>query len=69
MILSMCKRKTLMFKKLLNGLVRKVVKSDIAAEVIASELDRKAKKELDKRTGGLASEADDLAARVKATRL
>lgn len=58
-----------MFKKLLKGLIRKVVKSDLAADVIASELDRKAKGELDKRTGGLVSQADDLAARVKATRL
>ena len=58
-----------MFKKLLKGLIRKVVKSDLAADVIASELDRKAKHELDRRTGGLVSQADDLAARVKATRL
>ena len=58
-----------MFKKLLKGLIRKLVKSDLAADVIASELDRKAKGELDRRTGGLASQADDLAARVKATRL
>lgn len=60
MILSMCKRKTPMFKKLIKGLVRKVVKSDIAADVIASELDRKAKKELDRRTGGLASKVDEV---------
>jgi len=49
-----------MFKKLLKGLVRKVVNSDLAAEVIASELDRKAKRELDKRTGGLASKVDEV---------
>ena len=47
-----------MFKKLLKGLIRKVVKSDLAADVIASELDRKAKGELDRRTGGLASKID-----------
>ena len=49
-----------MFKKLLKGLVRTVVNSDLAAEVIASELDRKAKKELDRRTGGLASKVDEV---------
>jgi len=37
-----------------------VVKSDIAADVIASELDRKAKNELDRRTGGLASKVDEV---------
>lgn len=58
-----------MFKKLFKKGIRLFVKNDITAEVIASELDRKAKGELDRRTGGLASKADDLAARVKATRL
>lgn len=58
-----------MIKKLLKGLIRKVVKNDIAAEVIAGKIDRAIVKEADKRTGGLASEADDLAERVKAVRL
>lgn len=49
-----------MFKKLLKGLIRRVVKSDLAADVIASELDRKAKGELDRRTGGLASKVDEV---------
>jgi len=49
-----------MFKKLLKGLVRKVVKSDLAAQVIAEKVDRAVVKELDKRTGGLASKADEV---------
>lgn len=49
-----------MFKKLLKGLIRKVVKSDIAATAIATEVDRVVVKELDKRTGGLASKADEV---------
>lgn len=49
-----------MFKKLLKGLVRKVVKNDIAAEVVADKIDRAIVKEADKRTGGLASKIDEV---------
>lgn len=49
-----------MFRKLLSKLVGKVVKNPVIAHAIADELDRKAKRELDKRTGGLASKIDDV---------
>ncbi len=49
-----------MFKKLLKGLVRKVVKNDIAAEAIAGKIDRAIVKEADRHTGGLVSKADKL---------
>jgi hypothetical protein len=49
-----------MFKKLLKSLVRKVVKNDIAAELIAEKADRAIVKELDRKTGGLASKADEV---------
>lgn len=49
-----------MFKDLLGKIVGKVVKNPILRDAIASELDRKAKRELDKRTGGLASKVDEV---------
>lgn len=47
-----------MFKKLIKKLVRKVVKSPIAAEVIAEAADDAIMAAADKKTGGLASEAE-----------
>lgn len=47
-----------MFKKLIKKLVRKVVKSPIAAEVIAEAADDAIVAVADKKTGGLASEAE-----------
>lgn len=49
-----------MFKKLLKSLVRKVVNNDLAAELIAQKADRAIVKELDRKTGGLASKADEV---------
>lgn len=58
-----------MFKKLLGKLAGKVVKNPLKRRLIVEMADDAVKHELDKRTGGLASKADDLAARVKAIRL
>ncbi len=49
-----------MFKGLFRKLIRKVVKNKLAAEVIAEKANRAIVKELDKRTGGLASKADEV---------
>lgn len=46
-----------MIKKLLRGALKPLLGKRKAA-VVAEALDRKAKRELDKRTGGLASKAD-----------
>jgi hypothetical protein len=47
-----------MFKKLLLKLVGKVIKSDLAAEVIADKADDVLMDVLDSQTGGLASKAE-----------
>lgn len=47
-----------MFKKPIKSLVRKMVKNPVAVEVIADKADKAIAKELDKRTGGLASKID-----------
>lgn len=47
-----------MFKKLIKKLVRKVVKNPIAVEVIAEAADDAIVAVADKKTGGLASEAE-----------
>lgn len=59
----------MLIKGLLKKLLGKVIKNKIAAEVIADKADDLVTRELDKRTGGAATKAEELAARVKATRL
>ena len=49
-----------MFKGLFSKLIRKVIKNPLAADAIAAEADRRVKRELDKRTGGMASKVDDV---------
>jgi hypothetical protein len=49
-----------MFKKLIKKVVRKVVKSPVVAEVIAEAADDAIMAAADKKTGGLASQAEQL---------
>lgn len=49
-----------MIKNLLKGLLGKVIKNKALGEVIAAEIDAKAKRALDKKTGGLASKVDEV---------
>lgn len=59
----------MLIKGILGKFIGKLVKSPLKRRLIVEMADDAVKHELDKRTGGLVSEADDLAARVKAARL
>ena len=49
-----------MFKKLIGKIVGKVVKNPLKRRLIVEMADDLAKRELDKRTGGLASKVDEV---------
>lgn len=49
-----------MITKLLSGLLGKVIKSKIVSNAIAGAVDHAVKRELDKKTGGLASKVDEV---------
>jgi hypothetical protein len=57
-----------MFKKLIRGLVKKVVKNPIAADAIAEKADDAIMDVADAKTGGLASKIERAVKRRKARR-
>lgn len=57
-----------MFKKLIRGLVKKVVKNPIAADAIAEKADDAIMDVADAKTGGAASAAEGVVKRIKADR-
>jgi len=59
----------MLIKGILGRFIGKLVKNPLKRRILVEMADDAVKHELDRRTGGLVSEADDLAARVKATRL
>lgn len=59
----------MLIKGILGKIVGKLVKNPLKRRLIVEMADDAVKHELDRRTGGLASQADDLAARVKAVKL